>query len=48
MDVNKLAEILMTDADLADIPMIYVLRVAVSILEHINKGDCMREQESCI
>ena len=48
MDVEKLAEILVTDKELADIPTIYVLRVAVSIIEHINKGDCMRELESCM
>lgn len=48
MDVEKLSEILISDKDLEDIPAIYVLRVAISVIEHINNGDCMRELETCM
>jgi hypothetical protein len=48
MDTRKLSELLLKSDDLKDIPAIYILRVAVSIIEFINSGECMKELDSCM
>lgn len=48
MDTNKLSELLIQSKDLQDIPVIYVLRVAISVIEIINSGACFKETESCL
>ena len=48
MDMQKFSELLLKCDDLKDIPAIYVLRVAISVLEIINKGDCFKENGSCM
>jgi len=40
MDNKKLTEELLKRDDIQDIPAIYILRVAVAILEIINSGGC--------
>lgn len=48
MDTNKLSKLLIKCEDLKDIPAIVILRVAVSLLELINSGECMKELDSCM
>lgn len=48
MDMQKFSKLLLNCEDLKDIPAIYVLRVAISVLEIINKGECFKETNSCI
>ena len=45
MDNKKLMEELTKRDDLKDIPAIFVLRVAVAILEIINSGGCFFDSE---
>lgn len=40
MDNKKLTKELLKRDDIQDIPAIYILRVAVAILEIINSGGC--------
>lgn len=45
MDMTKFYEHLVKDESIKDIPIIYVLRIAVVILEIIDSGECMHEIE---
>ncbi len=45
MDMNKFCEKLIQDKDLGDIPMIYVFRVAIAVMEIINNGECFYDSE---
>lgn len=46
MDMDKFIEKLFGREDLKDIPVIYLCRVAISIFEIINEGDCFYEREN--
>lgn len=48
MDMKKFSKLLIQCEDLKDIPAIVVFRVAISVLEIINSGQCFKETESCI
>lgn len=45
LDNKKLTEKLMKDESIKDIPAIYVLRVAVAVLEIIDSGECFFDRE---
>ncbi len=48
MDMKKFSELLIQCEDLKDIPAIVVFRVAISVIEIINSGECMKELDSCM
>lgn len=48
MDMKKLYKKLIENENLKDIPAIYVLRVAVALLELVFSGECMKELDSCM
>lgn len=48
MDTKKLSELILKCDDIKDIPAIYIIRVAISVIEIINSGECMKEIDSCI
>lgn len=48
MDMKKFSELLIQCEDLKDIPAIVVFRVAISVIELINSGECMKELDSCM
>lgn len=41
LDTEKLYKILMDDEDLQDIPVFYIMQVAVSVVKAINSGKCI-------
>lgn len=43
MDMNKFYRMLIDDERIKDIPMVFVLRMAIIILDIINSGECMTE-----
>jgi len=45
MDMKKFCDELMKDDDLKDIPLTYVLRVAVSIFTLIGSGKCFYKDD---
>ena len=48
MDIKKLSDLIVNREELKDIPATVILRVAVSVIEIINSGECFKETESCI
>ena len=48
MDMEKFIECLIECEDLKDIPAITVFRVAISIIEIINEGKCLKELDACM
>ena len=48
MDTDKLSELIVNREELKDIPATVILRVAVSVIELINSGECMKELDSCM
>jgi len=48
MDTDKLSELIVNREELKDIPATVILRVAVSLIEIINSGECMKELDSCM
>ncbi len=48
MDTDKLSELIVNREELKDIPATVILRVAVSLVEIINSGECMKELDSCM
>ena len=45
MDMNKFYKLITSDEDLQDIPLIYIMRVAIAVFEIINSGECFYELE---
>ena len=45
MDMEKLCDELIKDETLNDIPLLYVLRVALSVLSLINSGKCFYKED---
>ena len=45
MDMDKLYDILVNNEFINDIPLSYIVRVAVTVFEIINSGDCFYEIE---
>ncbi len=45
MDTDKLYQELLNDTEIEDIPIIFVVRVAYSVLKIINEGNCFYETE---
>jgi hypothetical protein len=45
MDMNKFYKAIMNEPSIRDIPILYVLRVAVVVFEIINSGECMYKNE---
>ena len=45
MDNEKLADLLIKNESIKDIPAIYVLRVAIAVLEIIASGECLFKLE---
>lgn len=45
MDMNEFYDKLIHEDKIKDIPLTYVLRIAIVILEIINSGECMHELE---
>jgi hypothetical protein len=45
MDMDKFFELITNNEDIADIPLLYVLRVATEVFEIINSGECRYELE---
>lgn len=41
LDTEKLYKILMDDENLQDIPVFYIMQVAVSVVKAINSGQCI-------
>lgn len=48
MDTEKLSELIVNREELKDIPSDVILRVAISVIELINSGECMKELDSCM
>lgn len=48
MDTDKLSKLIVNREELKDIPAAVILRVAVSLIELINSGECMKELDSCM
>lgn len=48
MDTNKLSKLIVQREELKDIPAIVILRVAISLIELINSGECLKELDSCM
>lgn len=44
MNMDKFMEKLFNREELKDIPVIYLCRVAISIFEIINEGDCFYDR----
>ena len=45
MDVNKLFEKVMSNKEIAKVPLIYVFLVLNSVLDAISSGECFYETE---
>lgn len=45
MDMDKFYKMLTNDDDIADIPIIFVFRVAMATFKIINSGECAYEIE---
>lgn len=45
MDMDKFFELISSNADISDIPILYVLRVATVVFEIIGSGECKYELE---
>ena len=45
MDMDKFYKLITSDEDLRDIPLIYIMRVAIAVFEIINSGECFYELE---
>ena len=45
MDMDKFYKLITSDEDLKDIPLIYIMRVAIAVFEIINSGECFYELE---
>lgn len=45
MDTNKLYKLLTSNADLQDIPLIYIMRITIAVFEIINSGECFYKIE---
>jgi len=45
MDMDKFYKMLTSDESISDIPLLYVLKVAVVVFEIINSGECSYELE---
>lgn len=43
MNMDKFYKLLMNNEELQDIPMTYIIRIAIAVFEIINSGDCMYE-----
>ena len=41
MDMDKMYKLLTNDKDIADIPILFIFRVAVAMFKIINSGECM-------
>lgn len=44
MDMEKLFDKITENKDIKDIPIDYVLRVAIAVFEIINSGDCFYKE----
>ena len=44
MNMNLMCEKLISHPDLKDIPLIFILRVAIAVFEIINTGECFYER----
>ena len=45
MDMDKFYKAITNESSIRDIPILYVLRVAVVVFEIINSGECMYKNE---
>lgn len=45
MDMEKFYELITTDETLQDVPLIYVMKVAIAVFDIINSGECNYELE---
>ena len=45
MDVVKLCDILLEEDELKDIPLTYILRVAIEVICVISSGECFYKNE---
>ena len=43
--MDKLYKLLANDEELADVPILYVFRVAVAVFKIINSGECKYDLE---
>ena len=45
MDMDKFYKLITSDSELQDIPLTYIMRVAVAVFEIINSGECLYHLE---
>ena len=45
MDMDKFFELLANDESIKDVPLIYVMQVALAVFEIINSGECAYKLE---
>ena len=45
MDTDKFYKLITSDTELQDIPLIYIMRVAIAVFEIINSGECFYNLE---
>ena len=45
MDMERFYKIITSDEELKDIPLIYVMRVAIAVFEIIDSGECLYRLE---
>lgn len=45
MDMDKFFELLMNDESINDVPLIYIMQVALAVFEIINSGECAYKLE---
>ena len=45
MDMDKFFELLINDDSIKDVPLMYVMQVALAVFEIINSGECKYELE---
>lgn len=46
MDINKLFNEVMTNTDVKDVPIIYIIKVFNCVLDLISSGECFYTTES--
>ena len=45
MNMDKLYELIINNEELQDIPLTYIVRIAIAVFEAINSGECMYKLE---
>ena len=45
MNMDELFELLTSDVELQDIPLLYIMRVTIAVFEILNSGKCFYKLE---